>query len=106
MLRSTICSDNAVESFFAHQLTVVSHNSTLYSPPPTVIQCRSPVRLPGTTIAFRYRKKLYKFNVLECIDIDGKAQDAVCVQVTPDLTVAAYASIDHKQWLWVLISSC
>lgn len=32
-------------------------------------------------MAFRYRKTLYKFNVLECIDTDGKSQDAVCVQV-------------------------
>ncbi|CAM9536189.1 unnamed protein product [Pylaiella littoralis] len=34
----------------------------------------------GTTVAFRYRKTLYKFNVLECIDTDGKSQEAVCVQ--------------------------
>lgn len=32
-------------------------------------------------MAFRYRKTLYKFNVLECIDADGKSQEAVCVQV-------------------------
>lgn len=35
----------------------------------------------GTTVAFRYRKTLYKFNVLECIDTDGKSQETVCVQV-------------------------
>lgn len=39
-------------------------------------------RLAGTTIAFRYRATLYKFNVLECVDVDGKSQEAVCVQVT------------------------
>lgn len=32
-------------------------------------------------MSFRYRKTLYKFNVLECIDTDGKSQEAVCVQV-------------------------
>lgn len=32
-------------------------------------------------MAFRYRKTLYKFNVLECIDTDGKSQETVCVQV-------------------------
>ncbi|CAM9256282.1 unnamed protein product, partial [Scytosiphon promiscuus] len=47
----------------------------------------------GTTVAFRYRKKLYKFNVLECIDVDGKSQEAVCVQDS-DVATDFQAALD------------
>ncbi|CAN0035964.1 unnamed protein product [Ectocarpus sp. 12 AP-2014] len=47
----------------------------------------------GTTVAFRYRKTLYKFNVLECIDADGKSQEAVCVQDS-DVATDFQAALD------------
>lgn len=59
----------------------------------------------GTTIAFRYRKKLYKFNVLECIDADGKAQEAVCVQVRSG-TMQSKSNLPYPcAWVTVHIGS-
>eukprot|EP00752_Nemacystus_decipiens_P005139 g4663.t1 len=50
----------------------------------------------GTTVAFRYRKKLYKFNVLECIDTDGKSQETVCVQDS-DVATDFQAALDTPE---------